>query len=58
VKGFLNVGQGQKFGFKKENKLFHKKVNHEGEWNLKQDISKEKNPNNLKVRVSNPKEIS
>jgi hypothetical protein len=31
VKGFLDVGWGEKFGFKKEKKLPHKKARHEGE---------------------------
>ncbi len=30
---FLDVGQGEKFGFKKENKFPNKKSHHEGEWN-------------------------
>jgi len=29
----LNVGWGEKFGFKKDNKFLHKKLRHEGEWN-------------------------
>jgi hypothetical protein len=33
VEGFLDVGQGEKFRLKKENKFFHKKARHEGEWN-------------------------
>jgi hypothetical protein len=33
VEGFSNVGWGEKFGFKKENKFFHKNACHEGEWN-------------------------
>ncbi len=33
MEGFLNVGQGEKSGFKKENKFPHKKTRHEGEWN-------------------------
>jgi hypothetical protein len=43
VKGFLDVGQGEKFGFKKENKFAHKKARHEGEWNRGQDTSKGEN---------------
>jgi hypothetical protein len=32
VEGFLDVGWGEKFGFKKKNKFPHKKAHHEGEW--------------------------
>jgi len=33
VEGFLDVGQGEKSGFKKDNKFPHKKPRHDGEWN-------------------------
>jgi hypothetical protein len=33
VEGFLDVGWGEKSGFKKDNKFLHKKPRHEGEWN-------------------------
>jgi hypothetical protein len=33
VEGFLDVGQGENFGFKIKNKFPHKKARHEGEWN-------------------------
>ncbi len=33
VEGFSDVGRGEKFEFKKDNKFFHKKPRHEGEWN-------------------------
>ncbi len=33
MEGFLDVGWGEKSEFKKENKFFHKKAHHEGEWN-------------------------
>jgi hypothetical protein len=33
VEGFSDVGRGEKFGFKKDNKFPHKKARHEGEWN-------------------------
>ncbi len=33
VEGFLDVGQGEKSKFKKENKFPHKNAHHEGEWN-------------------------
>jgi hypothetical protein len=44
VEGFLDVGWGEKFGFKKDNKLSHKKACHEGEWNQGQDTSKGEKP--------------
>jgi hypothetical protein len=33
VESFLDVTQGEKSEFKKENKFLHKKARHEGEWN-------------------------
>jgi hypothetical protein len=33
MEGFLDVGQGEKSGFKKKNKFPHKKAYYEGEWN-------------------------
>jgi hypothetical protein len=36
VEGFSDVGQGEKSRFKKDNKFFHKKPCHEGEWNRRQ----------------------
>jgi hypothetical protein len=33
VEVFSDVGQGEKFGFKKDNRFPHQKVHHEGEWN-------------------------
>ncbi len=44
VKGFSDVGRGEKFGIKKDNKFPHKKAHHEGEWNRGQDISKGEKP--------------
>jgi hypothetical protein len=44
VEGFSNVGQGEKHGFKKDNKFSHKKARHEGEWNRGQDTSKGERP--------------
>jgi hypothetical protein len=40
VEGFLDVGQGEKSGFKKDNKFLHKKLQHEGEWNWGQERPK------------------
>jgi len=31
MEGFSDVGQGEKLGFKKDNKFLHKKACHEGE---------------------------
>jgi hypothetical protein len=44
VEGFLDVGRGEKFKFKKDNKFPHKKAHHEGEWNRGQDTSKGEKP--------------
>jgi hypothetical protein len=33
VEGFSDMGRGEKFGFKKENKFHNKKACHKGEWN-------------------------
>jgi hypothetical protein len=33
MEGFLGVGRGEKFRFKKDSKFPHKKARHEGEWN-------------------------
>jgi hypothetical protein len=32
MEGFSDVGWGEKFGFKKENKFLQKKAHHEEEW--------------------------
>jgi hypothetical protein len=44
VKGFLDVGHGKKFEFKKENNFLHKKACHEKEWNWGQETSKGEKP--------------
>jgi hypothetical protein len=44
MEGFSNVGWGENFGFKKENKFPHKKARHEREWNRGQDTSKGEKP--------------
>ncbi len=44
VEGFSDVGWGKKSKFKKENKFFHKKAHHEGEWNRGQDTLKGEKP--------------
>jgi hypothetical protein len=53
MEGFLDGKHGEKSGFKKDNKFFHKKPRHEGEWNKGQE-----SPNISKVQGSNPREIS
>jgi hypothetical protein len=45
VEGFLDVGQGEKPGFKKDNKFLHKKSHHEGKWNRGQESLRKENPN-------------
>jgi hypothetical protein len=44
MEGFLDVGRGEKLGFKKDNKFFHKKAHHEREWNRGQNTSKRERP--------------
>jgi hypothetical protein len=44
VEGFLDVGRGEKSGFKRDSKFPHKKARHEGEWNQGQDTSKGEKP--------------
>jgi hypothetical protein len=55
VKSFLDVGRGEKYGFKKDNKLLHKKPRHEGEWNHGQDTSKGEKPNQFQGFGFKPK---
>jgi len=58
VEGFLDVGYGEKLGFKKDNKFPPKKACHEGNGTEGKISPKGKGPNNFKAWVSNPKEIS
>jgi hypothetical protein len=44
VEGFSDVGRGEKSGFKKDNKLFHKKSCHEGEWSRRHESLKKEKP--------------
>jgi hypothetical protein len=55
VEGFSDVGQGEKSGFKKENKFAHKKAHHEGEWNRGQDTSKGENHKQFQGTSFKPK---
>jgi hypothetical protein len=55
VKGFSDEGQGEKFGFKKENKSPHKKARHEGEWNQGQDTLNREKPKQFQSPGFKPK---
>ncbi len=44
AEGFSDVGQGEKSGFKKDNKFLHKKLRHEGEWNRGQESPRKEKP--------------
>jgi hypothetical protein len=55
VKGFSNVGRGEKSKFKKDNKFPHKKAPHEGEWNRRQDTSKGEKPKQFQGSGFKPK---
>jgi len=54
-KGFLNVGRGEKFGFKRDNKFFHKKPRHEGEWNRGQGSPRKEKPKQFQGSGFKPK---
>jgi hypothetical protein len=56
VKGFSDVGQGEKSGFKRDSKFPHKKAHHEGEWNRGQDTSKGEKPKQFQGSGFKPKE--
>jgi len=55
VEGFLDVGQGEKFGLKKDNKFLHKKPNHEGEWNRGQGSLRKEKPKHFQSLGIKPK---
>jgi len=55
VEGFLDVGQGEKFGFKRDSKFPHKKARHEREWNRGQDTSKGEKPKQFQGSSFKPK---
>jgi hypothetical protein len=55
VEGFSDVGRGEKFGFKKDNEFPHKKARHEGEWNWRQNTSKEEMPKQFQGSGFKPK---
>ncbi len=56
VEGFLDVGQSEKFGFKKDNKLFHKKPRHNKEWNREQGSPTKDKPKQFQGSGFEPKE--
>jgi hypothetical protein len=51
----LDVVQGEKFGFKKDNTFPHKRACHEREWNWWQDTSKEEKPKQFQGLGLKPK---
>jgi hypothetical protein len=55
VEGFSDVGQGEKSDFKKDNKFHHKKAQHEGEWNRRQDAPKGERPKHFQSSRFKPK---
>jgi len=55
VEGFLDVGRGEKSRFKKDNKFFHKKPRHEGEWNRRQGSPKKEKPKQFQGSWFKPK---
>jgi hypothetical protein len=55
MEGFSNVGRGEKFEFKKENKFLHKMARHEGEWNRRHDTSKGEKPRQFQGSSFKPK---
>jgi hypothetical protein len=55
VEGFLDVGRGEKSRFKKDNKFFHKKLRHEGEWNRGQDSPRKEKPKQFQGSRFKPK---
>jgi hypothetical protein len=57
VKGFSDVGRGEKYGFKKDNKFLHKKLHHEGEWNQGQDSPRMEKPKQFQGLGFKPKGI-
>jgi hypothetical protein len=55
VEGFLDVGRGEKSGFKKDNKFLHKKPRHEGEWNHGQKSPRKEKPKQFQGLGFKPK---
>jgi hypothetical protein len=55
VEGFLDVGRGEKSGFKKDNKFPHKKPRHDGEWNCGQGSPTKDKPKQFQDAGFKPK---
>jgi len=55
VENFSNVGRSDKSGFKKDNKFFHKKPKHEGEWNWGQGSPTKEKPKQFQGSGFKPK---
>jgi hypothetical protein len=55
VENFSDVGWSDKSGFKKDNKFFHKKSRHEGEWNWGQGSPTKDKPKQFQGSGSKPK---
>jgi hypothetical protein len=55
MEGFSNVGRGEKSRFKKDNKFFHKKPHHEGEWNQGQGSPRKEKPKHFQGSRFKPK---
>jgi hypothetical protein len=58
VEGFLHVGRSEKSGFKKDNKFFHKKPRHDGEWNHRQRSPTKDKPKQFQGSGFKPKGVS
>jgi len=55
VEGFSDVGRGEKFGLKRDNKFFQKKPRHEGEWNRGQRSPRKEKPKQFQGLGFKPK---
>jgi len=55
VEGFSDVGQGEKSGFKKDNKFLHKNPRHEEEWNRGQESPRKEKPKQFQGSGFKPK---
>jgi hypothetical protein len=55
VENFSDVGRNDKSGFKKDNKFFHKKPRHEGEWNRGQSSPTKNKPKTFQGSGFKPK---
>ncbi len=55
MEGFSDVGRGEKYGFKKDNKFLHKKLHHEGEWNRGQGSPRKEKPKQFQGSGFKPK---